>query len=81
MQRLADQLVGHVGAVELRGVDVVDAQLDCAPEYGERLVMVARRAEDTGPGKLHGAEADASDGVRAEGEGLHGARLRLASSA
>ena len=44
VQRLADQLVGHVGPVELRGVDVVDAQLDCAPQHGDRLVVVARRA-------------------------------------
>ena len=30
MQRLADQFIGHVRPVELRRVDVVDAQLDCA---------------------------------------------------
>ena len=50
MQRLADQLVGDIRTVELRGVDVVDAQLDCAPQHGERLVVVTRRAEDAGPG-------------------------------
>ncbi len=38
------------GAVELGGVDVVDAQLDCALEDGERLVVVARRTEDARPG-------------------------------
>ena len=50
MQRFADEFVGDIRAVELRGVDVVDAQLDCALEHGERLVVVARRAEHTGPG-------------------------------
>ncbi len=50
VQRFADQLIGHIRSVELRRVDVVDAQLDCAPQYGERLVVVARRAEDTRPG-------------------------------
>jgi len=30
MQRLADQLVRHVGSVELGGVDVVDTELDRA---------------------------------------------------
>ena len=50
------------GAVELRGVDVVDAQFDGAPEHGDRLVVVARRAEYAGAGQLHGAEADAVDG-------------------
>ncbi len=50
VQGLADQLVGHVGAVELRGVDVVDAQLDRAPEHGQGLLAVARRTHDTGAG-------------------------------
>ena len=66
VQRLADQFVGDVGAVELRGVDVVDAQLDCAPQHGERLVVVARRPEHARPGQLHGAEADAADSVTSQ---------------
>ena len=49
VQRLADEFVGDVRAVELRGVDVVDAQLDGASEHGDRLVVVARRAETPGP--------------------------------
>ena len=71
VQRLADEFVGDVRAVELRGVDVVDAQLNCAPQHGERLVVVARRPEHAGAGQLHGAEADAADSERAQGEGLH----------
>ena len=68
VQRLADQFVGDVGAVELRGVDVVDAEFDGALQHGDRLVVVARRAEDAGSGQLHGAEADAVDGELAEWE-------------
>ena len=50
VKRLADELVGDVGSVELRGVDVVDAQFDCAAQHGERLVVVARRPEHARPG-------------------------------
>ena len=73
VQRFADQLVGDVRAVELGGVDVVDAELDGALQHRDRLVVIARRPEDAGPGQLHGAEADAMNGERAEREGLHGA--------
>lgn len=50
MQGLADQLVGHVGAIELRGVDVVDAELHRASQHGERLVAVAGGPKTPGPG-------------------------------
>ena len=50
VQRLADERVGDVGPVELRGVDVVDAELDGAAQHGERLVAVTRRPETPGPG-------------------------------
>ncbi len=61
MKRFTDQFVGDVRPVELCGVDVVDAQLNCAPQHGQSLVVVARRPEHTGTGKLHGAESDAAD--------------------
>jgi hypothetical protein len=41
---------------------VVDTQVNCAPEHGERLVVIAGRAEDSRTGELHGTEADAADG-------------------
>ena len=71
MQCLADEFVGHLGAVELCGVDVVDAEVDGPAEDGERFIMVARRAEYPGTGELHGAVADASDMEGAQREGLH----------
>ena len=78
VQRLADELVGDVGAVELRGVDVVDAQLDGSLEYCDRLVVIAWRAEHAGSRQLHGAEPDAVDRVLAKQKGSH--RFRLATS-
>jgi hypothetical protein len=70
MERLADEVVDHVGAVVLRGVDVVDAELDGAAQDGAGAVGVARRAEDAGAGELHGAESDAADGLVAQEGGL-----------
>lgn len=59
VQRLADQLVRHIGAVELRGVDVIDAQLDRAAQDAQRLVTIARRPEHTRSRKLHRTVTDA----------------------
>ena len=61
-----DELVGDVGSVVLRGVDVVDAELDRASEDGEREVSISRRPEDAGAGELHGSEAEAGDLASAE---------------
>ena len=50
VKRLVDEFVGDVGSVELRGVDVVDAQLDCAAQHGQRLVVVTGWPEYAGTG-------------------------------
>ena len=82
MQRVVDELVDDVGAVVLRGVDVVDAELDRAAQDGAGGVEVAGRAEDALAGELHGAEADAVDGLVSELSGLiHAHHLALASLA
>ncbi len=62
MQRLVDQLVGHVRSVVLRGVDVVHAGLDHPSQHRDRLVVVAGRSRHTGTGELHGTETDPADG-------------------
>ena len=72
VQRLADEFVGHVRPVELRGVDVVDAELDGPAQHGDRLVVVAWWPEDSGSGQLHRTETDAADGERAKRKALHG---------
>ena len=66
VQGLADEVVDDVGTVVLRGVDVVDAELDRAPEHGAGGVGVARRPDDVRTGELHGAEAHPVDGLVAE---------------
>lgn len=58
MQGLADDLVGDVGAVEVGGVDVVDAGRDGLAEDGYGTVRVLGRPPHAGPGQLHGAVAN-----------------------
>ena len=71
MQRLADNLVGNVRAVEIARVDVVHAAFDRLAQNGDRRVAILWRAEDVGAGELHGAVAHAVqlDGGAGEGEG------------
>ena len=67
MQRLADELIGDVRAVEVAGVDVIDAARDRLAQHGDRRLAVLRRPEHAGSGELHGAVAEAlhADGRRA----------------
>ena len=62
MQRLADDLVGDMRAVEVAGVDVVDAGRDRLAQDGDRRVAILGRAEHAGAGELHGAVAHAAQG-------------------
>ena len=73
MQRLPDELVGHVGTVELGGVDVVHAEFDRPPQHGQRFVAITRRSEHAGPRKLHRAEAHTGDRKATERKPIHGA--------
>ena len=42
MQRFTDQLIGHVRAVKITGVDVIDAAGDCFAQDGERARSCTR---------------------------------------
>ena len=79
MQGFADELVGDVRAVELGGIDVVDAKFDSAPQHRQRLVAVAWRPERTGPRQLDRAEANARDGKATKRKGIHSTRLTSSS--
>src|SRR6516164_209130 len=61
VERLPDQLVDHHRPVEVAGVDVGNAGFDGFAQDREGLVAIPGRAEDPGPGQLHGAEAHAAD--------------------
>ena len=69
MKRLADELVGDVRAVEVAGVDMVDAARHGLAQHGDRRVAVLGRPEHAGPGELHRAIAHAVHDAVAEGEG------------
>ena len=73
MQRFADQLVGDVRTIKIAGVDMVDAACHRRPQHRDRRVMVFRRSEHAGAGKLHGPVTEAVY--------LPGAELETAGSA
>ena len=75
VQRLADQLIRNVGSVVLSCVDVVDAQLDGAPQNSNGLVVVARRPHDAGAGELHRTEPDAVHSEGAKRVSVHTSTL------
>ena len=72
VQGLVDELVGHVRAVVLRGVDVVDPGLDRPPQHRERLLAITGRSLHPGTGQLHRTEPDAGDLVRSQRKAFHG---------
>ena len=68
VQRFADELLGHVRAVGVGGVDEVHAELDGTTQHPDALVVVLGWAPDPGPGDPHGSEGHPVDGQVAEHE-------------
>jgi hypothetical protein len=60
LEGTADEFLVRVGAVDLGGVDVGDAQLECPLDGAGRLGVAARRVEVVA-GHRHRAEPDARD--------------------
>ena len=58
-QRFVNELVHHMRAVEVAGVNVIDARLDCFLQHLDGFVVVLRRPIHTRPGELHRAVAHA----------------------
>ncbi len=58
-QRLADQFLVDIGAIDLSGVEEGDAALDRAAQYRDALRLLERRA--VGEAQAHAAEADRRD--------------------
>jgi site-specific DNA-cytosine methylase len=59
IQRRPDELIRDIGAIELGGIDVIDAEFCGAPQNRNRLAAVSRRPEYARTWQLHGTEADA----------------------
>ena len=69
VERFADQVVDHVGAVVLGGVDVIDSGCDRGPEHTDSRCPVGRRVDGPWTGQLHRAVPGPSDPPWAEREG------------
>ena len=60
LESAADEFLVRVGAVDLGGVDVGDAELDCPLDGADRFGVAAGRVEVVA-GHRHRAESDARD--------------------
>ena len=69
IKRFADQPIGHVRAVEVAGVDMINAQRQRFTQHGARLLWILGRAEHTRSCQLHGPIAHAVDRNVGAGEG------------
>ncbi len=75
MQRLADQPLADVGAVRIRRVDEVHAELQRPLQHASRVLRVLGLAPDAWPGQAHRTEAEAIDAqVAADGYRAGGGR-------
>ncbi len=66
VERFADQLIGHMGAIEIRGIDMVYPGFDGGLQHAHRFFWIFRRAENAGAGQLHGAVTQPIDLAIAE---------------
>src|SRR3984957_16705775 len=57
MQRLPNDLVGHMRPIKVAGVDVIDAARDRFAQHRDRGSAVLGRPEPARSGELHGAVA------------------------
>ena len=76
MEGLPNNLIGHMRAVVVAGVDVVHAGGNRFSQNGDRGIHVPRRSEGLGAGKLHGAVAHAVDICGSAGKLESAAKLR-----
>src|SRR5262249_2050867 len=59
IERLADQLLGDIGAIGIGGVDEIDAEFGHALKRSERFGAILRRTPHARSGDAHRAEAEA----------------------
>src|SRR6202522_378518 len=68
MKSFLDDLIGHMRAVKVAGVNVVHAGGDSRSQNIHRSIQVAWRPPNTGAGQLHGAVAHAVNADRSSGK-------------
>jgi hypothetical protein len=72
MQRLANQVLGHIRTIGISGVNEVNAQFDSPPKHGNSTIVICRWTPDSRACDLHGTESHPVNrkgiGVRTDGE-------------
>src|ERR1700693_2862646 len=77
MKRLFDDLVGHMRAVKIAGIDVVDPCRNSLSENSYCSVNITRRSPNLRTGKLHGAVAHSLQTYRSTGKCEAAAKIYL----
>ena len=68
MKRLANKLVGHMGAVKIAGINVIYPRLYRFTQHRQRRIFVFWRTKNAKSGKLHRAIAKPFNRTRSERE-------------
>ena len=80
VQRFGDEPLGHAGAVGVGGVDQGDAELDGAPQHGDRFGRMRGFAPDATASEAHGTETEAAASVNVPLRSAGGRSSRRESS-
>jgi hypothetical protein len=57
MQGFLDETIGDMRAIKIARIDMVHAAFDSQAQHGQCRIVIFRRPEDAGAGKLHCAIA------------------------
>ena len=68
MERLLDDLIRHVRAIEIAGIDVIHSRFNGLSQDPDGFVGIARRSPHLRTGQLHGAITNTVHGQRSIGE-------------
>ena len=77
MKCLADNLIGNVRAIEVAGINVIDAKCYCFAQNGNSSIHIAWRTKDPFTRKLHRAVSHAIQGQRSIWECKSAAKVLL----
>ena len=64
IEGLADEVLAHLRAIRVGGVDEIDAEFNRSTQDLDGSAAICRIAPDAGPGDAHGSKAKAPDGHR-----------------
>jgi hypothetical protein len=77
MERLVDNLIGHMRTIEVARIDMVHSSLNGLSQDSDRTVKIARRSPDSWTRQLHRPVTHAMDNPRTVGKCVVSAKVPL----